>query len=192
MQPKTKKTKKSKKQRGNTTYGHGSRKKWKGSGHRGGVGMAGTGKRADQKKSLVIKLYGNKYFGKRGITSKSTKRKKILTINIREIVERFKGSEINLKDYKILGDGEIDKKIIVKAKAFTKSAKEKIEKAGGKIIVPVVKPKVVAKPKEKTDNSDKLISDKKSSSEEQKKGGKSDIEKSDTNKNKGTKKQIKE
>ena len=33
---------------------------------------------------------------------------------------------------KILGDGEIDKALVVKASAFTKSAKEKIEAAGGK------------------------------------------------------------
>ncbi|MFP4016671.1 MAG: 50S ribosomal protein L15 [Halanaerobiales bacterium] len=33
---------------------------------------------------------------------------------------------------KILGDGEIDKALVVKANAFTKSAKEKIEAAGGK------------------------------------------------------------
>ena len=32
---------------------------------------------------------------------------------------------------KILGDGEIDKKLIVEANAFSKSAKEKIEKSGG-------------------------------------------------------------
>ena len=32
---------------------------------------------------------------------------------------------------KILGDGEIKKKLTVKAHAFSKSAKEKIEKAGG-------------------------------------------------------------
>jgi large subunit ribosomal protein L15 len=63
---KIKKKKKSKNFRGNTTHGHGARKKWKGSGHHGGVGMAGTGKRADQKKSLVIKLFGNNYFGKQG------------------------------------------------------------------------------------------------------------------------------
>ena len=32
---------------------------------------------------------------------------------------------------KILGDGNIDKKIIVEANAFSKSAKEKIETLGG-------------------------------------------------------------
>lgn len=34
---------------------------------------------------------------------------------------------------KILGDGELDKKVNVKANKFSKSAKEKIEKAGGKV-----------------------------------------------------------
>ncbi len=36
---------------------------------------------------------------------------------------------------KILGDGEIDLPLIVSAHAFSKKAKEKIEKAGGKAIV---------------------------------------------------------
>lgn len=39
------------------------------------------------------------------------------------------------KPVKILGDGEIDKKIIVVAHAISKSAKEKIEKAGGTVEV---------------------------------------------------------
>ena len=35
---------------------------------------------------------------------------------------------------KILGDGELTKPLIVKAKKYTKTAKEKIEKVGGKIV----------------------------------------------------------
>ncbi len=144
---KLKKTKKSKKQRGNTTHGWGARKKHKGSGHRGGFGMAGTGKRADQKKSLIIKKYGNKYFGRQGVTSKSNKREKNKIINLRDIQEKFaEQKEINLKDYKILGDGEIKRAVIITAKSFTKSAKEKVEDAGGKIIIGVVKKKEI-KPK---------------------------------------------
>ena len=85
MSHKTHKTKKSKRQRGNTTYGHGARKKWMGSGHHGGVGMAGTGKRADHKKSLIIKLYGNNYFGKQGITSRSTEKKVNKVMNLKYI-----------------------------------------------------------------------------------------------------------
>jgi len=137
---KTKKQKKSVKQRGKNSYGHGSRKKWKGKGHRGGKGMSGTGKKADQKKTLILKKY-KKYFGKQGITSKRTFKKKDKVINLRDIQENFdslmkkfgKENKLNLKDYKILGDGEIKKPITIIAKSFTKTAKEKIEKINGKI-----------------------------------------------------------
>jgi large subunit ribosomal protein L15 len=150
MPPKTKKRKKSGRQRGGNTYGHGSRKKWRSSGEQGGHGMSGTGKRADHKKSLIINLYGNKYFGKQGITSKSTKRKKSLAINLREIIEKFpEKTNIDLKKYKILGDGELKAKLTITARAFTESAKEKIEKEGGKIIISEAR----KKPEEKTYNS---------------------------------------
>ena len=150
---KIKKRKKSKKQRGNTTYGHGARKKWKGSGHHGGCGMAGTGKRADHKKSLVIKLYGNKYFGKQGITSRSTKKKKVNVINLGDIEKNLdslmkrhgKGDELDLSDYRVLGDGEFNLKLKIKAKGFSKSAKEKIEKAGGEAILVKSKEKTVSR-----------------------------------------------
>lgn len=135
---KIKKKKKSAGQRGRTTYGHGARKKWKKSGHKGGVGMAGTGKRADHKKTLINKLYGNKYFGKQGITSKGTKRDKRKRINIIDIeknIEKFpkKDGWIDLSTYKVLGNGEIKNKLKIKALDVSKSAKEKIEKAGGEI-----------------------------------------------------------
>src|SRR3990172_3176671 len=78
--------------RGQGTHGWGARKKHKKSGHRGGKGMAGTGKRADQKKTLVTKLYGHGYFGKQGITSKGTERDKRLRINLKDI-------EYNLEKY---------------------------------------------------------------------------------------------
>ncbi|MBS3080711.1 uL15 family ribosomal protein [Candidatus Pacearchaeota archaeon] len=136
-----KKTKKSRKQRGQTTYGHGARKKWKKSGHRGGTGMAGTGKRADQKKTLIIKKYGNKYFGKQGITSKKTEKRKNLVINVNDIEKDYdnlmkkygKDGWLELKKYKILGDGEIKKKIKLKARKISKSALDKIKKAGGEV-----------------------------------------------------------
>ena len=136
-----KKTKKSRKQRGQTTYGHGARKKWKKSGHRGGTGMAGTGKRADQKKTLIITKYGNKYFGKQGITSKKTEKRKNLVINVNDIEKDYdnlmkkygKDGWLELKKYKILGDGEIKKKIKLKARKISKSALDKIKKAGGEV-----------------------------------------------------------
>lgn len=53
------------------------------------------------------------------------------TISVQELVER---GLVNGKDpVKLLGNGDIDKKLNIKVHAFSKSAAEKIEKAGGKI-----------------------------------------------------------
>ena len=125
------------------THGGGARKKRKGSGHRGGVGMSGSGKRADHKKTLVNKKYGHGYFGKKGITSIGTKRDKRLRINLRDIelsLENYgsqKGDnyEINLAGYKILGTGEVKNKLIITCREASKTAIEKIKKSGGEVIL---------------------------------------------------------
>src|SRR3990172_2568344 len=145
---KTKKRKKSSRMhgRGAGTHGWGARKKHKKSGHRGGKGMAGTGKRADQKKTLITKLYGHSYFGKQGITSRKTERDKRKRINLRDIglnLAKYgkKTGEtwhVNLPDYKILdadGDYIIRNKLIIKAESASKSAEEKVRKAGGEILL---------------------------------------------------------
>jgi len=126
------------------THGWGARKKHKKSGHRGGTGMAGTGKRGDQKTTLITKLYGHDYFGKQGITSRKTKRDTKQRINIQQIEKNLdkygkktaRGWEINLENYKILGEGEIKEKLIIKALEASESALKKIKKAGGEIILP--------------------------------------------------------
>ena len=132
--------------RGMGTHGYGARKKHKKSGHHGGAGMSGSGKRADHKKTLVLKLYGHKYFGKQGITSKKTQRDTRKRINLKEIefnIEKYvkkgvakktkDGFEINLKDYKILGDGEVKNKLFITAMEASQSAIEKVKKSGGEI-----------------------------------------------------------
>lgn len=134
--------------RGRGTHGTGGRKNKRKSGNKGGKGMAGSGKRADQKKTLVIKLYGHGYFGKQGITSKGTERDTRKRINLQQIeldLEKYgkkKGNffEVNLKNYKILGEGRIKHKLIIIAKEASKSAIEKIKSAGGKIILPDYSP----------------------------------------------------
>lgn len=141
---KIKKTKKSKKQRGTTTHGWGARKKHKGSGSKGGKGMAGTGKRAGHKKTKITVMYGHGYFGKQGITSKSTAKKKNPVINLRDIERnpgKFKVENgwLDLTGYKVLGDGELTKEIKIKALDISKSAREKVENAGG--IISIVKRK---------------------------------------------------
>ncbi len=142
---KTKKRKKSSRMHGMNmgTHGGGARKKRKGSGHRGGKGMSGSGKRADHKKTLVIKLYGNKYFGKQGITSKGTERDTRNRINLQQIeinLEKYgkkgkEGWEIDLKNYKIIGKGEVKNKLFIKAKEASKSAIEKVKEKGGEIVL---------------------------------------------------------
>ena len=141
---KLKKRKKSSRMHGKNmgTHGRGARKKAQGTGHRGGKGMSGSGKRADHKKTLVTKLYGHKYFGKQGVTSRGTKKDKTNKINLQQIeinLEKYgkktsKGFEINLKKYKILGTGEAKNKLIISAKSASKSAIEKVKKSGGEII----------------------------------------------------------
>ncbi len=132
---KIKKRKKSSRFRGTHTHGRGGKKKARGSGHRGGVGMAGTGKRADQRKTLVLNLYGNNYFGK-SKTLRKKKKVKLKTINIRDLEQKFKDvKEIDLKGYKILSEGELKDKVKINASAASKSAIEKIKKAGGEITI---------------------------------------------------------
>ncbi|MBU0761134.1 MAG: uL15 family ribosomal protein [Nanoarchaeota archaeon] len=125
-----KKRKKNTRHRGSHTAARGFKKKARGSGNRGGVGKAGTGKRADQKKNLI------KYpFGK-DKTLRKEPSKKLKTINLRDLVEKFKGKkEIELKGYKILGLGEVKEKLTIKASAASSSAIDKVKKAGGEILV---------------------------------------------------------
>jgi len=130
---KLKKRRKSGRFRGSRMHGNAA-KKSKGKGNRGGKGMSGTGKKAGQKKNFVERLYGSNYFGKQGITSRSGKKKHNNVINVGDINRNYDSGEVNLEDYKILGEGEVTKKFTIKAKSFSSSAKEKIEKSGGKII----------------------------------------------------------
>jgi len=90
-------------------------------------------------------------FPKRGF--KNPRAKEFGIINIRHLERYFEDGQVVTPDtlrekgllrkykfVKILGDGELTKKLIVKAHAFSDSAKEKIEKAGGQIeILPIPK-----------------------------------------------------
>ena len=80
---------------------------------------------------------------KRGFTSRN--HKEIVAINLAALEQFEDGAEVsvatlieagvvkNAKDgVKILGNGELTKKLTVKANAFSKSAAEKIEALGGK------------------------------------------------------------
>lgn len=138
--------KKSVKFRGHKTHGWGSKKKHRGAGNRGGRGNAGTGKRADQNKPTIWK---EKYFGKSGF-KKHGQKEEIMPINISYFDENFdklvaKGLLVKEKEghaidtakigyNKVLGTGNIGKKLIITSKYFSESAVKKIEAAGGKVI----------------------------------------------------------
>src|SRR3989344_4401084 len=129
-----KKRKKASRFRGSHTHGRGGKKKARGSGHRGGFGKAGTGKRADQKKTLILNL-DKKYFGKSKTWRKKIP-KKTKIINLNQISNLYRGKkEINFGGYKILGTGNIEEKIIIKAASVSKSALDKVKKVGGEIIL---------------------------------------------------------
>ncbi|MBU1245603.1 MAG: uL15 family ribosomal protein [Nanoarchaeota archaeon] len=125
------KEKKNVKQRGGHTHGWGHKKKHRGAGSRGGRGMAGSGKRADQNKMRVLKQFGTKYFGKHGFKSK--KQFTLKSINLYEI-EKLGKDIVELKGYKVLGTGNLTKKIKITANKFSKKALEKIKKTGGEAV----------------------------------------------------------
>ena len=127
-----KKRKKSSRMHGSHTHGRGGKKKARGSGPRGGFGLAGTGKRADQKKTLVLNL-DKDYFGKDSLKPKKIRYEEI---NVKDLEKLSNGKkDLDLKKYKILGDGEINLSLNIKAYSASKSAIKKIEKAGGTIIL---------------------------------------------------------
>lgn len=134
--------------RGRRTCGYGSRKKHRGKGSKGGKGMAGTGKKAGQKRTFIDK-YMPGYFGRHGFKSlQQIAKTKPKIINLSEIQQRInnfiaegtakktaEGIMIDLKNCKILADGELKDKFIINAKSASSKAKEKVEKAGGKILL---------------------------------------------------------
>lgn len=138
------KRKKNSRQRGSHTHGWGSKKKHRGSGHKGGVGMAGSGKRADSKKPS---LWKEDYFGKHGFISK--RKKYIKAINIWQIEEKInlwlqenkikKENDAFVIDLeglgfnKLLSSGIVKNKFRIKTPYASKNAVEKIRQAGGEV-----------------------------------------------------------
>ncbi len=142
---KLKKRRKFSRWRGSRTHGRGRKNRTRGSGNQGGVGMSGTGKRGDQKKTLVINLYGNDYFGK-DKTLRRGRRARIQSITLRSILDTLstmvkKGTAkqekghyvVDLNNYKIIGNDKLSIALKISARATTQSAKDAVAKAGGEI-----------------------------------------------------------
>lgn len=141
------KRKRNTRMRGSHTHGWGAKKKHRGAGNRGGRGFAGTGKRADQMKTLHWK---ERYFGKFGFKPKGPK-EEINAINIQELEEKseslLKNNLIEKKDNllvidlqklgynKLLSNGRVTKKMKIIAKYASEKAVEKLNKANCELIL---------------------------------------------------------
>lgn len=139
--------KKSRYMRGIRTHGYGNVGQHRKSGSRGGKGAAGMHK---HKWSWVLKYFPD-WYGKRGFTYPPEMKVEYKEINVgelRELIEFLRQQGKLEKDgdtyvidlqtlgyNKLLGRGSIDVKVKVKVYDATKSAIEKIRKAGGEVIV---------------------------------------------------------
>ncbi len=114
-----------------------------------GRGIKGQRSRAGRKFAPVIRELIKRYPKLRGYRFKGQE-KNLVVINIGVLEKRFENSEVitpkvllnrklirrikgKMPKVKILGKGELTKKLIIENCEVSKSAKEKIEKAGGKI-----------------------------------------------------------
>ncbi len=141
------KRKKNVRQRAGTTHGWGSMKKHRGKGNKGGCGMAGTGKRGDQKASVVWKE--KKYFGKHGFKKKGMK-KKVVAINVEELQKKIntllekkkitkEGDtyviDLNSIGYnKLLGKGIVLNKLKISVESSSEKAIQKVQEKGGVVV----------------------------------------------------------
>ncbi len=131
--------------RGSKTHGWGEKKKHRGSGHRGGVGNAGSGKKADCKKPRFWK--DPYYMGKFGFVRQNTVY--ISDINIRTLESRLQtllsqqfvqendGAyvvDLHKMGYgKLLSKGNVTRKWQITCKQVSATAKKKVEDAGGTV-----------------------------------------------------------
>ncbi|MFD1633930.1 uL15m family ribosomal protein [Haloplanus ruber] len=136
---------KKKRQRGSRTHGGGTHKNRRGAGHRGGRGRAGRDKH---------EFHNYEPLGKHGFTRPETVQDAVCEVTVQELDENAAlyaadglaeetdgGYHLDARDVaedgydadvvKVLGDGQVRNELSVVADAFTASAVEKIESAGG-------------------------------------------------------------
>ncbi|MBI5229146.1 uL15 family ribosomal protein [Candidatus Micrarchaeota archaeon] len=127
--------KKSRKYLGSRSWGAGNIKNRRGKGNRGGKGRAGIHKHR--------RLWAIKYEPPRLRVGFPGKKKKLKVLSLDELNKQIEKGfwkpdetglfkiDLSSQDIKILGSGNPSYKVDVKANAFSKKAREKIEKAGG-------------------------------------------------------------
>ncbi len=114
--------------------GYGSKKKHRGKGSKGGRGFAGLHK---HKWSWIVSKAPDHY-GYKGFVPKGRKKEKAINVGDIEKLIADSKNEIDLQKMgygKLLSRGKIEKALTVKVAKATERAKQKVEKAGGKVIV---------------------------------------------------------
>jgi len=125
--------KKNRKYHGTRSWGAGNIKNRRGAGDKGGVGRGGR-----KHKFTYLVVYERERLHKKGF--KPWKKRELKEIDLEELNKlAIKSSEqkptIELRGYKVLGDGNIEKSVVVKADAFSKRAIEKIKSVGGEALL---------------------------------------------------------
>ncbi len=126
------KLRKIRKTRGSRTQGYGRIGQHRDAGSKGN-------RKVGRHKHLWSKIVTTEpnYFGKHGFHSPQALHKVEKTINLHKLDQLTSGAEINLTELgftKLLGAGKITKPLTIQVASFSKSAQEKVNAAGGKIV----------------------------------------------------------
>ncbi|MCL5428058.1 MAG: uL15 family ribosomal protein [Candidatus Marsarchaeota archaeon] len=122
--------KQSRKYLGRRSWGAGNIKNRRGKGSRGGVGKGGR-----KHKFTRAVITGEGLLGKKGFTNWNSSRLKETSIGaLSAMAAGHDGKTIELKGYKVLSSGALDRALSVRASAFSKKAVDKIKQAGGEAI----------------------------------------------------------
>ncbi len=124
--------KKNRRYHGTRSWGAGNIKNRRGAGDRGGTGNGGR-----KNKFTYIVKYEPERIRKKGFAV--WKQRKLKEIDLYGISELAMASTeqkptIELKGYKVLGNGTLEKPAIIKAMGFSKKAQEKIKGSGGEAV----------------------------------------------------------
>ena len=119
--------------RGSRTHGYGRIGQHRDAGSRGH-------RKVGRHKHLwsYVTTYEPDYFGKHGFTSPQSLKRQENTINIKQLNQlTIESNQVNLTSLgytKLLGTGKITKPLTVTVAACSKTAQEKIKKAGGQVV----------------------------------------------------------
>ncbi|MCR3883043.1 uL15 family ribosomal protein [Methanotrichaceae archaeon M04Ac] len=118
-----------KKFRGSRTCGGGTHKNRRGAGSRGGRGNAGGCKHHFQREMMRGRAMGKNGFFKHNA-------REVEIVNVGDLDSMaVEGGRIDLGKKKVLGKGKLTRPVTVSAAGFSAVAREKIEEAGGEVVV---------------------------------------------------------